>query len=94
MRNVYKHFRTNEIVYEEDAEEYALDHLGITIKPLDKHGAYTQEQIDFLGEFTDWFFDGDWIEEEIEDDEPDLEYELEMADRVYQENLDRRLGVL
>jgi hypothetical protein len=61
MRNVYKHFHTNELVFEEDAEEYALDHLGITIKPLDNDGVFTQEQIDFKGEFTDWFFSGNWI---------------------------------
>lgn len=61
MKYVYKHFNTNEIVNEEDAEEYALDHLGITIKPLDKDGVFTQEQIDFLGEFTEWFFSGEWI---------------------------------
>ena len=71
MRKLYKHFRTNEIVYEEDAEEYALDHLGITVKPLDKDGVFTQEQIAFKGEFTEWYFSGDWVkydESELRED--------------------------
>ena len=51
----------NELVKEEDAEEFALDHLGITMKPLDKHGAFTQEQIDCRCMNTEWYFSDNWI---------------------------------
>ncbi len=92
MRNVYKHFHTNELVFEEDAEEYALDHLGITIKPLDKDGTFTQEQISIIGTITEWFFD-DWVKDKVKD-EIEIDYEAAMIDKIYEENLDRRLGVL
>lgn len=61
---VYKHMRDNKTVYEDDAQDYAMKQLGIEIKPMDKHGAYTQEQIDFMSEFTEWYFSGDWYPDE------------------------------
>ncbi len=69
MKDVYQHMKTNEIVFKEDAEAFALDQLGLTIKPLDKHGAYTQLQIDFLGEFTEWYFSDMWVKEKVKEEE-------------------------
>lgn len=63
---IYRHITNQDFVYKDEAEDYALAHLGLTIKPLEKDGSYTQEQIDFLGEFTEWYFSGEWIEDFIE----------------------------
>jgi hypothetical protein len=63
---VYKHIKTDEVVYEEEAEDYVLDQLGLKIEPKGKYGAYTQDQSEFLVEFVEWFFSGNWIKEERE----------------------------
>jgi hypothetical protein len=93
---VYKHFKTNEIVFEEDAQEFVLDQLGMPMKPLDKHGTLTQLQVDFIGEFMgdiiEWFF-SDWVKDKVKD-ETEIDYEAAMRDKIYEENLDRKLGVL
>lgn len=60
---VYKHMHRDETVSEEDAELYAMEQLGITIKPLGKHGTYTEEQIEFKSEFIEWYFSGNWVKE-------------------------------
>ena len=61
---IYRHICKNDKVYKDEAQDYAMDQLGITIKPVEKDGTYSQEQIDFMGEFTDWYFSGDWVLEE------------------------------
>lgn len=58
----YKHFHTDEIVYEEDAEIYVLEKLGLTITGQD-NGKLNEEQKEFLKEFVNWYFSGNWIEE-------------------------------
>ena len=92
---VYRHIHTDEFIKKgKDAEDYAMEKLGVKITPLGKNGAYTQEQVEFICEFTEWYFSGNWIEEDLEDEDiPDLERSLEMADRAYQENLDRSWGL-
>lgn len=90
---LYKHMKTNEVVYEEDAEAYAIDQLGITITPKGKGGAFTQEQTEFICEFTDWYFSGNWIKEE-EKEENETDYEAEIIDIHYQEKLERKWGIL
>ena len=98
---VYRHIHTDEIIEKgKDAEDYAMEQLGLmkdgksVIIPKGEHGAYTQEQFEFICEFTEWYFSGNWIEEDLEDEDiPDLERSLEMADRAYQENLDRSWGL-
>ena len=61
--------KTNEIVPKDEAEEYMKDSLKLTITPDGIGGAYTKDQMDFLCEFTEWFFSGEWIDEEIEKEE-------------------------
>ena len=91
---VYRHIHTNEEVFEEDWEQYAMEKLGITIEPQGKNGEMTEEQLEFIEEFTDWYFSGNWIQDEVEDDSVcDLEQELEIADRIYQDSLDRKWGI-
>lgn len=63
---IFKNIKTGEEVEEECAEAYALEHLGISIRPVGKHGVYTIEQVDFLQEFTRWYFSGNWIEDREE----------------------------
>ena len=86
---LYKHMKTNEVVFEEDATVYALEQLGITITPKGKGGAFTQEQTEFICEFTDWFYSGNWIKEE-EKEENEVDYQAEMIDRRYEESLERK----
>lgn len=68
----YRNRTTDEIVYKEDAEEYVLNRLGITITPKGKNGEMTQEQIENIEETVNWFFSGDWIEEELEELEENI----------------------
>ena len=54
----------------------------------------TQLQLENIEETINWFFSGNWIEEDIYDEDvSDLEYELELADREYQAGLDRKWGL-
>lgn len=68
MQKVYRNMQTKEIVFVEDAESFVLDKLGITITPKGKNGEMTQEQIENIQETVEWFFSGDWIKEEIENE--------------------------
>lgn len=68
----YRNRTTDEIVYKEDAEEYVLNRLGITITPKGKNGEMTQEQIENIEETVNWFFSGNWIEEELEELEENI----------------------
>ena len=77
----YRNITTDEVVYKEEAEEYVLNRLGITVTPKGENGEMTVEQLENIDSTVDWFFSGNWIEEEIkevdeDDDIPDLEYEL------------------
>ena len=57
----YKHIHTNEIVYEDEAELYALEKLGVTVTAKD--GLLTEEQKEFIKSTTDWYFSDNWIQE-------------------------------
>lgn len=61
---LYRHLHTKEVVYEEDAKAYVMEKLGVTITPKGMGGALTLEQTEFISEFTEWYFSGNWIEEE------------------------------
>ena len=78
----YRNITTDEVVYKEEAEEYVLNELGLTVTPKGKNGEMTQLQLENIQETINWFFSGNWIEEDIYDEDvSDLEYELELADR-------------
>lgn len=67
---VYRHIHTDEIIEKgKDAEDYAMEQLGVKITPKGEHGTYTQEQFEFICEFTEWYFSGNWIEEDLEESE-------------------------
>lgn len=84
--------QNNAKVLEEDAQEYAMDMLGIKITPQGKNGELTKEQVEFILEFTDWYFSGgDWVLEEEQDGTYGNTREDEIADLIYEDNLDRRL---
>ena len=91
----YKNITTQEVVEDDDSEDYVLEKLGITIEPKGPNGAKTLEQIEFIENTVEWFFSGNWVEEieRDEDVEPDLEYLLEIEDRRYQDELDRKWGI-
>ncbi len=57
----YKHIHTNEIVYEDEAELYALEHLGVTVTA--EKGLLTDEQKEFIKSTTNWYFSDNWIME-------------------------------
>lgn len=63
----YKELTTGEIVDDFMAEEYVLNRLGITITPKGKNGDMTQEQKENVKETVEWFFSGNWIKEEMEE---------------------------
>lgn len=76
---VYKHFHTNEEVWEEDWEQYAMEKLGIKVEPKGKNGTMTMEQLEFIEQFTEWYFSGNWVLEEFEDDSViDTDYTIEV----------------
>lgn len=61
----YVNIKTNEIVLEDEAEKYVKEKLGIEIRPVGKFGTMTQEQIEFVNEFVEWYFSADWIKREV-----------------------------
>lgn len=69
---VYRNVKTNEFVFKEDAEEYVLDTLGITITPKGKNGEMTQEQLENIEETVNWYFSGNWYKDEIENNESNI----------------------
>lgn len=88
---VYKNSKTNELVDKEEASKYVCYKLGIQIEPKGKNNEYTLEQQEFLKEFTEWYFsDGDWIEEEIEEDEEEDYYAVK-DDMIYEDYINRRM---
>ena len=64
----YKNITNNKIVYEDEAEEYVLEQLGITITPKGKNGEMTLMQIENIQETVEWYFSGNWIKEEVKED--------------------------
>ena len=91
---VYRNMQTDEIVNEEDWEDYALEKLGITVQSKGRNGELTTEQVEIIETITEWYFSDNWIKEEEDDEDRfDLEEELEIADRIYQDNLDKEWGI-
>ncbi len=86
----YRDMRTNETVPEEEATEYVLDILGLTVTPKGENGEMTLEQLNNIEETVDWFFSGNWIKEEVNED-VEVDDDLKWADIIYQENLEKRL---
>lgn len=72
----YRNMTTDEVIYKEEAKDYVLDRLGITITPKGKKGEMTIEQIENIESTVDWFFSGNWIEEEIKEVEEPNVFEL------------------
>lgn len=72
----YRNITTDEVVYEEDSKEYALQELGLMDKgklvviPKGKNGTYTEKQENNIKETIEWFFSGNWTEEIKEVEEP------------------------
>lgn len=86
---IYRHMTRNEFVFEEDAEEYVLDTLGIKIEPKGKNGEYTIEQLDFIETTIEWFFSGEWYEDELIEDEED--YNAVMDDLRYERYINEKM---
>lgn len=68
MKYQYKNIKTNEIVEDFMAEDYVIDRLGLVITPKGENGILTLEQQDFIDSTVEWFFSGNWIKEELEED--------------------------
>ena len=64
----YKNIKTNEIVEDFMAEDYVINRLGLVIMPKGENGTLTLEQQDFIDSTVEWFFSGNWIKEELEED--------------------------
>lgn len=63
----YREITTNEVVEDFLAENYVLEKLGVTVKPLGKNGEMTLQQLENIQETIDWFFSGNWIKEEVKE---------------------------
>ena len=63
----YRNITTDEVVYKDEAEEYVLNRLGVTITPKGENGEMTVEQLENIESTVDWFFSGNWLEEEIKE---------------------------
>ena len=78
----YRNITTDEVVYKEEAKEYALNELGLMEKgkliiiPKGKDSTYTEKQIENIKETVEWFFSGNWVEEEIKEVEEASIFEL------------------
>lgn len=78
----YRNMTTDEVVYKEEAKDYALQELGlmdkgkIVIIPRGENGTYTLEQIENIESTIEYFFSGNWIEEEIKEVEEPSVFEL------------------
>lgn len=59
----YKHIHTNEIVYEDEAELYALEKLGFSVDPKGENGNLTILQQLAIKDLTNWYFSDNWIME-------------------------------
>jgi len=65
----YKNMNTGEIVIDEEAEAYVKEKLGIPeLIPKGNFGTLSQEQTEFISEFTEWYFSGEWIKEEVKNE--------------------------
>ena len=72
----YRNITTDEVVYKDEAEEYVLNRLGVTITPKGENGEMTVEQLENIESTVDWFFSGNWVEEEIKEAEEPSVFEL------------------
>ncbi len=78
----YRNMTTDEVVYKEESKDYALTQLGImkngklVIIPRGQNGEYTVEQLENIESTVEWFFSGNWIEEEIKEAEEPSVFEL------------------
>ncbi len=69
----YREIKTNEVVEDFMAENYALDKLGLkengklVIIPRGKNGEMTLQQLENIKETVAWFFSGNWIKEELDE---------------------------
>lgn len=64
----YVNTHTKEEVYDCDVKSYVLEKLGIQITPAGKNGEMTTDQIEFIENTIEWFFSGNWIKEEIKEE--------------------------
>ncbi len=65
----YREISTNETVEDFMAIAYVCGKLGLKIEPQENNKKLSQDQVEFLNETVDWYFSGNWIKEEIKDDE-------------------------
>lgn len=90
---VYRNFNTNEIVLKEDAEEYVLNKLGITIVPQGTNGELTQKQIENIEETVEWYFSDNWYLDNIEEDDEEYNIDLIKQDMLYDYYKDEQIGL-
>lgn len=88
---IYRHIHTNEEVFEEDWEQYALEKYNVKIIPNGENGEFTLEQLELIENIKEWYFSDNWIKDEVEDDSVCDEGELE--DIAYERDLERKWGI-
>ena len=83
----YRNLMTNKRVEKDEELDYVLKKCGLKLVEVED----TLEQEEVKDMLIEWYFSGNWVEED--EDIADLENDLEWADRIYQENLDRKWGI-
>lgn len=91
----YVEISTGERIEDYMASDYALDKLGITVKPRGENGEMTLEQMEYIETITDWYFSGNWVKEEIKEDEADIfkliDEECAMEDYIENDEENRKV---
>ena len=83
--------------YKDNAKEYALTQLGLiandelVIIPRGQKGEYTTEQLDFIDTTVEWFFSGEWYEDELIEDEEEPDYYDVKSDMMYEDYISDKL---
>lgn len=71
---IYKNIKTGEKIEDFMAQDYALETLGLkengelVIIPRSKNGEFTVEQLENIEQTVEWFFSGNWIKEEVKEE--------------------------
>ena len=68
----YYNWKTQEEVFEDEAFDYALEKLGLTMTPKGTKGTFTIDQKAFIEMIQEWYFDNDWSKKEWKEDEGDI----------------------
>lgn len=87
---IYRNIKTEKEVDEFEALDYVCKKCGIKFEEIEDN----LEQLELKEMLLQWYFSGNWIEIDEDDEEyPNAERNAILADMLYDENLDRKMGI-